>query len=263
MIFFLKKVLSKSKAYYYYFVNKNSRKYFFVLISRKASNLFNKLTSRKQFNYNVNEWCKKKKIPDFIFYKKIGINSPKNFYKDYNSFYFSAKLRQKKLNYKMGGMANLNLIYNLIKHYKPKKILETGVAFGWSTLAIILSKNTSSKLISIDLSYPTKLSEKLVGLALPYNFKNKYKLLMGIDYDFLISFKDQNKKFDFIHYDSDKSYDGRMKNYKLIWDILNKNGCFVSDDISDNSAFYDFVVSKKLNYHILCFDNKYIGIIFK
>ena len=25
---------------------------------------------------------------------------------------------------------------------------------------------------------------------------------------------------------------------------LNKNGCFVSDDISDNSAFYEFVKKK-------------------
>ena len=39
--------------------------------------------------------------------------------------------------------------------------------------------------------------------------------------------KIKKKKFDFIHYDSDKSYNGRKKNYKLIWEILNKNGvCF-------------------------------------
>ena len=68
---------------------------------------------------------------------------------------------------------------------------------------------------------------------------------MGIDHDFLLSFKDQKIRFDFIHYDSDKSYEGRMKNYKLIWSMLNKKGCFVSDDISDNSAFFDFVISNQ------------------
>ena len=120
--------------------------------------------------------------------------------------------------------------------------------FCWSTLVIILSKKKKSNLTSIDLSYPTKESEKLVGKALPYSFKNKYRLLMGIDHDFLLSFKDQKIRFDFIHYDSDKSYEGRMKNYELM--LMQQKGCFVSDDISDNSAF-DFVISNQLNY-ILC-----------
>ena len=53
------------------------------------------------------------------------------------------------------------------------------------------------------------------------------------------------------------------KNYKLIWEILNKNGCFVSDDIADNFAFYQFVNSKKLKYYVLDFNNKFIGIVFK
>ena len=53
------------------------------------------------------------------------------------------------------------------------------------------------------------------------------------------------------------------KNYDLIWKILNKNGCFVSDDISDNSAFYEFVKKKKFKYYILKLNNKYIGIVFK
>ena len=75
--------------------------------------------------------------------------------------------------------------------------------------------------------------------------------------------KIKKKKFDFIHYDSDKSYNGRKKNYNLIWEILNKNGCFVSDDISDNFAFYHFVTSKKLKYYVLDYNNKFIGIVFK
>lgn len=256
-------MLSKIKAYYYYFIKNNSRKYFFILILRKVLKLTNRLNNKKNFTYDLREWCKKKKLPDNIFYKKIGINNPKNFFTDYKSYYLSAKLKQKNLNYKMGGMAHLNLIYNLVKYFKPKKILETGVAFGWSTLVIILSKKSNSNLTSIDLSYPTKVSEKLVGKALPYSFKNKYRLLMGIDHDFLLSFKDQKIRFDFIHYDSDKSYEGRMKNYKLIWSMLNKKGCFVSDDISDNSAFFDFVNSNQLNYYILGFENKYIGVVFK
>ena len=110
----------------------------------------------------------------------------------------------------MGGMAHLNLIYNLILYLKPKSILETGVAFGWSTLVFSLSKPKTSELISIDLSYPTASSEKFVALALPYSQKKKLKLLRGIDSNFLKLFYEKNKRFDFIHYDS-KSYEGRKK----------------------------------------------------
>ena len=163
----------------------------------------------------------------------------------------------------MGGMAHLNLIYNLNKYLKPNKILETGVAFGWSTLVFILSKSKIASLISIDLSYPTASSENFVAMAVPNNLKKKYKLLRGIDNNFLKLFKYKKIYFDLIHYDSDKSYIGRKKNYELIWKILKKNGCFISDDISDNSAFYEFVILKKVNYFIIKYKTKYIGLVFK
>ena len=35
-----------------------------------------------------------------------------------------------------------------------------------------------------------------------------------------------NKKFDFCHYDSDKSYQGRMFAYNKIWKNLKKKGIF-------------------------------------
>ncbi len=215
------------------------------------------------FKTLILDWCKKKKILDKIFYKKIGLNYYSNFFEEKKSYFLSAKLKEKKLKYKMGGMAHLNLIYNLNKHFLPKNILETGVAFGWSTLVFILSKHKNSNLTCIDLSYPTKSSNKLVGGALPANFKKKFKLYEGVDFKYLEFFYEKKLFFDFIHYDSDKSYNGRKKNYKLIWKILSKRGCFISDDISDNSAFYEFVIFNKLNYHILKFKDKYVGVVIK
>lgn len=262
MKFYFNKFFKKIHAYFYYLANKNSRKYFFILISRKFKNLF-KTNLINNSNVIITKWCKEKKIFEKNFYQKIGLKSERNFFLEHRSFYISARLKEKKLNYKMGGMAHLNLIYNLVLCFKPKEILETGVAFGWSTLVFIISKQNNSNLTSIDLNYPTKDSEKLVGMAVPSNLKKKYKLMMGIDNYYLKNFYEQKKFFDFIHYDSDKSYDGRKKNYDLIWKILNKNGCFISDDISDNSAFYEFILSKKLKYYILELNNKFVGVIFK
>lgn len=264
VIKFIKKMISKIKVYYYYFIEPKSRNFFFILIYRKLLNIFRNKKKLKETKNIIEKWCDKKKILEKNFYIKIGIKKPKDFFQNYNSFYLSAKLKQKNLNYKMGGMANLNLIYNIIEHQKPKKILETGVAFGWSTLAIILSKSFGSKLTSIDLSYPTKSSEKFVGMAIPSNLKKKFNLLRDVDYKCLVDFYLKKKKFDLVHYDSDKSYLGKIKNYDLIWKILNKRGCFISDDISDNSAFYDFIKKKKINFfYILKFKNKHIGIVYK
>ncbi len=263
MNFFLKKILNKISVYFFYLFKKNSRQYFFVLVLRKISATFNKSNKSKYKNSFILKWCEKNKILEKNFYKKIGLNNYSNFFLEKKSYYLSAKLKEKNLKYKMGGMAHLNLIYNLMKHFVPNNILETGVAFGWSTLVFILSKHKYSNLISIDLSYPTMASDKLVGMALPSKFKNKFKLYKGVDHKYLKIFDFQKKHFDFIHYDSDKSYNGRKKNYDLIWKILKKKGCFISDDISDNSAFYEFVTFKKLNHFILKFKNKYIGVVIK
>lgn len=263
MNYFPKKLFNKLKVYYFYFINKKSRKFFFILILRKINTLFNK-NSGDKFNKNfILEWCNRKIISEQNFYRRIGLKNSQNFFDDKKAYYLQAKLKEKKLKYKMGGMAHLNLIYNLNKHLVPKKILETGVAFGWSTLVFILSKSKQASLTSIDLSYPTISSHKFVAMAVPNNLKKKFKLLKGIDNNFLNFFKKNKTFFDFIHYDSDKSYIGRKKNYELVWNILKKNGCFVSDDISDNSAFYEFIKSKKINYFIIKSSSKYVGIVFK
>ena len=261
MIYFSTKIINKFKVYLFYLFKTESRKFFFILLKRKIYRLFNqkKDTDKNKFLH----YFKKKKISDKNFYRKIGIIKPRNFFIENRNYYLSAKLKQKKLNYKMGGKAHLNLLYNLVINLKPKNILETGVAFGWSTLVFLLSKKKFTKLTSIDLSYPTSSSDKYVAMALPANLKNKLTLIRGIDYDYLNILNKEKKFFDFIHYDSDKSYIGRKKNYLLIWKLLKKNGCFISDDISDNAAFYEFIKSKKIKHYILQTGSKYVGIIFK
>mgnify|MGYP005990917783 CR=1 FL=1 len=261
MIYFSKKLMNKIKVYLFYLLKKETRKFFFILVNRKIYQIF--YPKKNIDNNKYLNWFKKKKISDNNFYRKVGIVKPRNFFKDNKNYYLSAKLKEKRLEYRMGGKAHLNLLYNLVIYLKPKNILETGVAFGWSTLVFLLSKKKFSKLTSIDLSYPTSSSDKYVAMALPANFKNKLSLIRGIDYDHLNILVKKKKFFDFIHYDSDKSYIGRKKNYLLIWKILKKNGCFISDDISDNAAFYEFINSKKIKYFILKKESKYIGIAFK
>lgn len=56
---------------------------------------------------------------------------------------------------KMGGSGNLDLIYQLAEYIQVKYVIETGVSYGWSSLAFLLSlKNRNdSMLISSQAKY--------------------------------------------------------------------------------------------------------------
>ena len=169
-----------------------------------------------------------------------------------------------KLPIKMGGAANLDLIYSIIKNYQYKFILETGVAYGWSSLSILTSlyDNNQNKLISIDMPYPNFLSSEYVGVIIPEELKHNWILIKKSDRSALPLILKKNN-FDLCHYDSDKSYFGRMWAYKNIWNNLSNGGVLISDDISDNMAFLDFAKLVIIKPYIIKFQKKYIGIIFK
>ena len=227
---------------------------------------------------------KLKKNKDFLSKTEIEKNILKN-YKIYNTkefieniikkpFYqFSEYEKEKyclskkilnKINIKMGGGANIDLLYSLIKNLKFDKIIETGVAYGWSSLSILsaLENVKNSKLISIDMPYPDLASVEYIGCLVPNNLRNKWQLIRKSDRSALKKILKKDK-FNLCHYDSDKSYYGRKWAYNLIWNNLENNGVLISDDISDNMAFLDFANFVKVNPLIIEFNNKYIGLIFK
>ena len=155
------------------------------------------------------------------------------------------------------------LIYNLLLNLKPKDIIEFGVANGWSTLAILKAceKNKYGNLTSIDMPYYFENAKLLIANLVEKKAYHNWKLLIGPQVNFFNQFK--NKKFDFCHYDSDKSYQGRMYAYSKIWDSLKKKSVLLSDDISDNMAFFHFCKNKSKTPYVIKFKKKYLGLILK
>ena len=144
----------------------------------------------------------------------------------------------------------------MIRLLKPKKIIEFGVANGWSSLSILLGikKNTLGKLVSIDMPYYFAGAKKNIGDLIEKKKFPEWELLVGPQINFINKIAYQN--YDFCHYDSDKSYQGRMFIYRKIWKILKKKGIFLSDDISDNTAFFDFCERKKRKPFVLKFNER-------
>lgn len=173
-----------------------------------------------------------------------------------------AALRVRKSGVTMGGPGDLELLYQAIVRSGARQVIETGVAYGWSSLAALAALHqTGGRLASVDMPYPKENKENFVGIAVPSEWRAKWTLIREPDRNGL---KKAIKRFggtiDLCHYDSDKSYRGRMFAYPLIWDSLRSGGIFISDDIQDNFAFRDFYRARDIAFAVTESDGKFVGL---
>ena len=212
----------------------------------------------------------KKKIAYCNHEKFYEINSIKKISFKKKTIYSKIVNENKKIIKNYGGEADLDLLFCICNKIKSSNllILETGVALGWSSLVFLFFlKKNKGKLFSIDMPYVKKNNFNYIGSIVPHFLKNKWQLYKVPDFIGLKKIKKKKIKFDLIHYDSDKSYYGRKRSYEILWDLLKKKGYFISDDISDNYAFFNFVKKKNLkeniDFFILKFKKKFIGVVIK
>lgn len=166
---------------------------------------------------------------------------------------------------KMGGGASMDLLFALAQATRARKILETGVAFGWSSLAILAATRDygGSHLVSVDMPYVKGGPDDLVGLAVPDELRDRWTLIRRADREGLPQAIKILREVDLAHYDSDKTVEGRDFAYPLIWKSLSPGGVFISDDVSDNVAFLRFCGSIGLNPIIVNVGGKFAGIVRK
>ena len=166
----------------------------------------------------------------------------------------------------MGGASHIDLLYDCVRLSKAKKVIETGVAYGWSSLAILkaLSENISGKLFSVDMPYPRKKNENDVGIVVPNYLRKNWILIRKPDKPGIIKAISQaGGQIDLCHYDSDKSWWGRHYAYSILWKSLKTKGLFISDDIQDNLYFYEFTKKNLLKFAVVEYEGKFIGLIRK
>ncbi|MBN2325518.1 MAG: class I SAM-dependent methyltransferase [Candidatus Omnitrophica bacterium] len=166
---------------------------------------------------------------------------------------------------KMGGAGNLDLLFSLCEVLQAETVLETGVAYGWSSLAILLSlqKRSHGRLYSIDLPYLELQNDRWVGVAVPESLKGRWKLFRMADREGAPRAIRAAQVFDLVHYDSDKSYAGRMSTYRRVWAALRSKGVLMSDDIGDNPAFRDFCEEAGVDSLVVKDGRKYQGVAVK
>ena len=175
------------------------------------------------------------------------------------------EVRAAKAKVEMGGPGDLDLIYQSILATKATRVVETGVAYGWSSMAALAAlQATGGKLVSVDMPYPKANNEAYVGLVVPDEWRKDWTLIREPDRN---GIKKALARFggeiDVAHFDSDKSYAGRMFAYPLLWEALRPGGLFISDDIQDNFGFRDYCAANGLDFAVTESDGKFVGLVMK
>lgn len=192
---------------------------------------------------------------DFLF-KKFSERFPEEFQK--------ATETQNNCPIKMGGAGALELLYAACEFSNAKSVVETGVAYGWSSFATLLSlEKRNGTLYSSDMPYLGQDGDQYVGCIVPEKLKTHWKLFRHADRESLPKILKEIDEIDVVHYDSDKSYEGMKWAYETLFSKLRKGGVFISDDINDNSAFQDFCESKSIKPAVVDFEGKYVGVFVK
>ena len=172
--------------------------------------------------------------------------------------------KEKECPIKMGGAGALELIFHACEFTQAKNTVETGVAYGWSSFAALLSlEKRNGTLYSSDMPYLGQDGDQYVGYIVPENLKSNWKLFRHADKESLPKIFGEVASMDVVHYDSDKSYEGRSWAYAQLYSHLRKGGVFISDDIGDNSAYQDFCEEMQINSTIVEFEGKFVGLFLK
>ena len=138
------------------------------------------------------------------------------------------------------------LLYHIIRWFKPRIVVETGVANGVTSTFILsaMDANKEGKLYSID--WPggkdvTFVPEgKETGWMVPDPLRKRWTLEIGRSEDTLLPILDRLGEMDIFLHDSDHSYETMMYEYRTAWPHVATNGLLLSDDVKMNTAFAEF-----------------------
>ena len=226
-------------------------------------NIFNRNSAFKG-REKTNLWASQRAVSQEEAILNLFGKKSERFADQFSTIFNEALKKQEECPVKMGGAGALELIYEACEFTEAKSVVETGVAYGWSSLAALLSlEKRGGTLYSSDMPYLGQNGDQYVGYIVPENLKTNWKLFRHADKESLPKILAEVPEIDVVHYDSDKAYEGMFWAYNELYPRLRKGGVFISDDINDNSAFQDFCEKNGIEPTVVDFEGKYVGIFVK
>ena len=178
---------------------------------------------------------------------------------------YPSKKKPYPLEYTLDNKSGL-FLYILCKIIKPEKVVETGVAYGLSSMYILqaLFENKKGTLYSIDSVFSPWQSKEMIGSAIPSHLCENWKLVLGSSSEKLEETLSSLGSLDIFFHDSLHTYKNMQFEFKTAWPFVNKDGFLISDDISGNNAFHDFYSKMSLEPFISLQNEKsFLGILKK
>jgi predicted O-methyltransferase YrrM len=187
-----------------------------------------------------------------------------NLYRAHATELAEAKQRVQAAPEKLGGPGNLELLYNLCEELEARRVIETGVAYGWSSLAILCSiTKRNGHLWSTDLPYAYLHAEQVVGIAVPERFRGAWTLLRGADAAQVPNALAAAGMIDLAHYDSDKTLTGMLRTGRMLFEALRPGGVLIVDDAGDHLGLRELAATLGVKPVVISHADKYQGILRK
>jgi predicted O-methyltransferase YrrM len=162
----------------------------------------------------------------------------------------------------LGGGGAHPLLSFLVLSRRPEVVIETGVAAGWSSRAVLeaLNENGRGRLYSSDFPYfRLEDPERFIGVVVPACLRDRWHLDVRGDRRALPDILRSVGRVDLFHYDSDKSVSGRRFALDAVWPRLAPDAVMLMDDIQDNMFFAEWVTRRNLPHLVFGFEGKYVG----
>jgi predicted O-methyltransferase YrrM len=164
----------------------------------------------------------------------------------------------------MGGAGAVAALYALTRLVEPATVVETGVAAGFSSAAFLsaMRRNGTGMLHSSDFPYPgLRDADALIGVVVPAHLRSGWDLHTDGDRVNLPRIVERCGPIGLLHYDSDKTRDGRDYALRTLAPKLSPSSVLVFDDIDDNLHFRDFAASCGRPSLVLASGRKHVGLV--
>ncbi len=166
----------------------------------------------------------------------------------------------------LGGGGHGKLLYFVTRALQPRTVVETGVAAGHSSRAILaaLKKNGSGTLYSSDLPYMlVDNADAYIGVVVEAELRGPWTLFTEGDRTNLRRIAAQVQSVDLLHYDSDKTVAGRDFALASLADKFTASAVIIFDDIQDNEHFDLLSKSRQPDMQtvIFQFGSKSVGVL--
>lgn len=141
-----------------------------------------------------------------------------------------------------GDAGFIRAIWRVIRHLRPQRVVETGVAHGMTSRFVLeaLQRNDTGRLWSIDLPPFNPEKRKEVGIAVTDALKKNWRYIAGTSRHKLPKLLTELNSVDLFIHDSSHNYSTVTFELESVWPFLRPGGVIVVDDIDISLAFRDF-----------------------